>query len=374
MKIEAVKDHESSKSHIQAQATKKARAGVPEESVAVRALVSMKTAQFERLKMLFRNVHAIGKSGRPFSDYMWMCKVDDQKGLEIGSTYRNANQAKTFIHYIAEVERKRLKEKIAATKYISIMSDGSTDAVMEEELVYLRSCQAGKVEAQFVGIQAVEKADAHHITEAICTIMDSVTGGSSKEGATDDYHWMEKLVACATDGAAVMTGAKRGVVSQLRGRKAYIVGVHCMAHRPELAYADAIRGNTLSKKVEELLSGLYVFYHKSCLNRANLKKSFAAVELNVLMPTRIGGTRWVSHLLRTSDQFLRGYKGIAHHLEEIQSPDSEGVNEVQRSKARGFLRIMKDQDVLRFSCFLHDVLTHLANLSTILQKTTVTVD
>jgi len=86
-----------------------------------------------------------------------VCRVDEQKGLAVGKTYRNADQAQVFMHYIAEVERRKVKEEISATKFI----DGSTDSsVMEEELVYTRMSRAGKVKVQFVGIQALKKADA----------------------------------------------------------------------------------------------------------------------------------------------------------------------------------------------------------------------
>ncbi|XP_073667564.1 zinc finger protein 862-like [Paramisgurnus dabryanus] len=294
-----------------------------------------------------------------------VCRVDEKKGLAVGKTYRNANQAQVFMHYIAEIERRKVKEEISATKFISIMVDGSTDSsVMEEELVYTRMSRAGKVKVQFVGIQALKKADAAHITDAICSQMSAISGGED---------WKGKLVACGTDGAAVMTGSKTGVVSRLRGERTYILGVHCMAHRLELAFKDVMKTNNLCRKVEDLLTGLFTFYHRSPLNRAKLKDSFSVLGIKPLMPTRIGGTRWVCHLLRALDHFLRGFKGIVQHLEQMQSPDDEGVNAAQQSKARGFYKLMTDGDVLKFSSFLHDTLTHLSNLSLKLQQSCLTV-
>ncbi|ROI96431.1 Zinc finger protein 862 [Anabarilius grahami] len=206
------------------------------------------------------------------------------KGLAVGKTYRNANQAQVFMHYIAEVERRKVKEEISANKFISIMADGSTDSsVMEEELVYTRMSRAGKVKVQFVGIQALKKADAACITDAICSQMSAVSGGEEE--------WKEKLVACGTDGAAVMTGSKTGVVSRLRGERTYILGVHCMAHRLELAFKDVMKTNSHCRKVEDLLTGLFTLYHRSPLNRAKLKDSFSVLGIKPLMPTRVGGTR-----------------------------------------------------------------------------------
>eukprot|EP00063_Salmo_salar_P088414 XP_014063249.1 PREDICTED: uncharacterized protein KIAA1586-like [Salmo salar] len=143
------------------------------------------------------------------------------------------------------------------------------------------------------------------------------------EGLCDE--WWSKLVALGTDGAAVMTGAKNGVVSRLKGDRAYIIGIHYMAHRLELTFSDAIRSNVMFQKVEDLLSGLYTFYHSSPLNRANLINRFQALGQTPLVPTRIGGTRWVGHLLAALDHFLRGYQGLVQHLEQIQSADGQNV-------------------------------------------------
>lgn len=119
------------------------------------------------------------------------------------------------------------------------MCDGSVDSAVEErELVYVRSCQAEKVHINFVGIQSVEKRDAEHITNAISSMMASV---SSRE---QPGQWRDKLVACATDGAAVMVGVKTGVMSRLCEDRPFVMGIHCMAHRLELAYKDTVKGST----------------------------------------------------------------------------------------------------------------------------------
>jgi len=85
------------------------------------------------------------------------------------------------------------------------MSDGSTDtAVMKQEILYTRLCNRGKVEVHFVTIQDVEKADGKNIAQVIDN-MREVCG----------EEWQAKLVACATDGASMMTGISKGVVSRL---------------------------------------------------------------------------------------------------------------------------------------------------------------
>ena len=325
--------------------------------------------------------------------------LDEKKGLKVGKTYRNEVECRLFTKYIAKAEQIKLREELEETKFCSILSDGSTDtAVKEEELVYVRFCTKGNVNVKFIGIEAVEKADSANITQAIKNQMDAACKG-----------WEGKLVACVTDGAAVMSGGKSGVVTRLKGDKTYVIGVHCMAHRLELSFSDAIKESAMFRRIDELLGGLYSFYHKSPLNRANLIKSYATLKAKPLMPTRIGGTRWVGHLLRALDHYLRGYPAIVLHLEQvidtlinswptqtlnvicnikyssfivfflclcifqIQSPDAQGVRSVPQAKAKKFHSLAKESALLQFCGFLFDVLSHLSSLSATLQKPTITL-
>lgn len=50
-----------------------------------------------------------------------------------------------------------------------------------------------------------------------------------------------------------------------------------------------------------------------------------------------------------------------------------GGSEKQQAKARGFLHAMKDGAVIKFACFLYDLLSQLSSLSLTMQRSSVTV-
>ncbi|XP_060782584.1 zinc finger protein 862-like [Neoarius graeffei] len=185
--------------------------------------------------------------------------------------------------------------------------------------------------------------------------------------------WQTKLVACCTDGASVMTGAHKGVVARLRETNKHVLGMHCMAHRLELAFKDAVQKCALARQLEDNLSGLNKFYCKSAQNRANLKRCFSMMGQTPLIPTRVGGTRWVSHLLRAVDQYLRGYNGVTSHLEEVKLSNVGGVKATQQNKTCGYLKTWWDPVALMFCNFMHDCLTQLSSLSKTVQTSDVTV-
>ena len=96
-------------------------------------------ADINRMSLLFRNAHAIAKAGRPFSDFPWLCTLDEKKGLSVGDSYRNEKKCSEFIESIAEEQRMQLRSVIEKAHYFSIMVDGTTDSsVTEAEIMYIR--------------------------------------------------------------------------------------------------------------------------------------------------------------------------------------------------------------------------------------------
>ncbi|XP_052088851.1 zinc finger protein 862-like [Mytilus californianus] len=120
-----------------------------------------------------------------------------------------------------------------------------------------------------------------------------------------------------TDGASVMIGKKSGVVKRMKDlTNRPIHGIHCLAHRLELAYKDAVKDVKIYQKCDILLLNLYLFYKYSPLNRANLRISFNSLGLPFLVPLRVGGTRWLPHTQRAISNLLTGYEPLVQHLEQ----------------------------------------------------------
>ena len=160
----------------------------------------------------------------------------------------------------------------------------------------------------FIRCCQVERGTADGILQAIKRAMETVS---------DWNQFTTKLVVLGSDGAAVMLGKNRGVISLLQAHQPSMIAVHCSGHRLELAYKDGIKKIPLAEKVVTLLTGLYYMYRNSPLNRTNLKNAYRCLGLKILLPTRAGGTRWVGHVLRALGNFLSGYAAFQLHLEQV---------------------------------------------------------
>ena len=62
----------------------------------------------------------------------------------------------------------------------------------------------------------------------------------------------DSCVGTGADGASVNFGAKKGVLTLLGEKKPWMVKVHCVAHRLELALGQAFKGTYFSDTVRIL--------------------------------------------------------------------------------------------------------------------------
>ncbi len=113
-----------------------------------------------------------------------------------------------------------------------------------------------------------------------------------------------------------MIGERNSVAALLRQVQPYLITVHCFAHRLELCYKDTVKQDKLYDSVVTLLMGLYYFYN-SPKQHHNLAKVFDVLGQLPAYPTRVGGTRWIGHIVLAMETFLKSYKALICHLENV---------------------------------------------------------
>lgn len=365
-KHDSITKHESSKTHEKCILIAKAKAEPKAVSAAYKIVKTMNAEIMEKLDKLFRNCHAIAVKNKPLTDYLWMCKLDEAKNIELGQTYRNLEYAKKFVSAIAEVELHSVTELVRRCSFLTVIGDGSTDiSVKEQEMWFMRTAIEGEIYVRFMGVACTEKANAENIVKSLKSVV-------SQNLKIEWSEFNSKMVSVACDGASVMLGVKAGVAALLKKEQPCLIPVHCMAHRLELALKDSVKAIKLYQKTVSVLAmGLYYFYHNSPLNRSMLERSFIAlksIKTDVLLvPVRVGGTRWVQHTVNALQNIHGSYRYIMQHLGQLSEP-TERVSIDSKSKAVAFMRLLKSKDVLCFMMLLLDVLIPLRRLSLLLQE------
>lgn len=231
-KLDSVTKHEKSKQHLKAVLINEAKQKSKSESTAAKIVETMNKNIIDKLEKMFRNCHAVVLQNRPITDYLWLCALDEMKGIDLGLTYRNKESAKCFIQAISNVELKSVSNLIEQSKFICVIGDGSTDvSVKEQDMWFVRFSVCGQVFVKFIGVEAVDKANAENIVNGLHNVVENNI-------KLEWNSFVRKLIAISCDGASVMVGCRGGVATLLRKEQPCILTLHCMAHRLELALKD----------------------------------------------------------------------------------------------------------------------------------------
>lgn len=95
-----------------------------------------------------------------------------------------------------------------------------------------------------------------------------------------------------------------------------------------------------------------------------------AMEVKVLRPANLEGTRWMPHLSRSLAVLLKNdtYRVFVTHFEDIVQ-GGKGSAEVQ-GRAKNIVKHLKCQKLLHYMYFIQDVLEVLSDLSLEFQRDT----
>ncbi|XP_063408230.1 zinc finger protein 862-like [Mytilus trossulus] len=326
-RIDTIQNHEVSSPHISA--TSVAERPLPQNSLAAKAINSIKQTEYDRLSILFRNAHAVAKHHLSFKTYNVICKLDQAKGLDVGNSYLNDKKACEFVKNIASVSRNETRDLLKKTPFLSLTCDGSSDFMGDEyESLWVRSAQNGKIIEKFLDLGTAESAgsqDIFNYMKAVCF-----------ENSEDNTNQLwSKLIGFCSDGASNMQGIRNGVAALMKRENPEIVVTHCLAHRVELSFKDAIKSSKLYDKTITLLLGLYYLYRRGPKQKKALKRAFSALNMTKILPTRVGGTRWMPHMLRAINVIIKGYRGFKAHLESAshENPKAEGLAKIRTDVA-----------------------------------------
>ena len=108
------------------------------------------------------------KSGKPWTDYEFLCELDITKGLNIGKTYLNRNSGGQFGREICVNILNDISREFLAAKFFSIIMDEATDVSHKEQVIlYVRFSRHGLIKTKFCGIFRVSRANARQITDGL---------------------------------------------------------------------------------------------------------------------------------------------------------------------------------------------------------------
>lgn len=274
-----------------------------------------------------------------FRKYPQICELEARHGVNIGSSYTNDMNARTFVHYIAEAQRQNLISIIEKKRFYSLLIDGSTDSGnIDNELILLVWFDINGPDEEvhtlinYFKICCPTKTSGEGLYEMLEQALGSLGVEEINEGSCS------KLIDMGTDGASANI-AGRGLKGLMERKLPWLYWMWCIAHRLELAVKDALKG-TAFDDIEEMLLRLYYIYENSPKKCRELTKVVSSLrecfelEEGGVRPLRSSGSRWISHKWNAMKLVLAKYGAYTSHL--ISLSEDHSLKSSNRSKIKGY--------------------------------------
>lgn len=165
---------------------------------------------------------------------------------------------------------------------------------------------------------------------------------------------LAKMRGSGTDGASTMVGCHNGVVARLKSISPCAIGVHCAAHRLNLASSEAGDSVKYVKKFSSILRQLYDFFDNSAVRMVGLEvvQNLLNEKGKLLAPC---STRWLS-TERSVNRLKKCFVSVVVSLQREGEERSD-------AKALGLNSLVTEYRFVCTMLLLCDALPHISHLS-----------
>ena len=181
-------------------------------------------------------------------------------------------------------------------------------------------------------------------------------------------------MAFGADGASVNLGKKAGLAAILRKEVPHLVDFHCLPHRLELALLDPQNECKTVEDVYNVLHLIWKTYYYSPKSTRALQAIASELDVNILKPTQVKGTRWLPHISRALKVFVGSpasmsdvgqYATVLIHMEDLAI--NSKLADI-KGRARHIVDKIKSVHFAAFCHFLADLFGILSRLSLQMQR------
>ena len=177
--------------------------------------------------------------------------------------------------------RDKLAVILSSAKAFSILTDGSEarKTGMEKELVFVRVIRGGIPVYFCAALQDCNEfggTDADSLKLAIDTAFDNDNGTIKISEDT----FQKLMVSSTADGASVNFSRYNRVLTQQKETRPWLVTIHCVAHRAELALKDSLLSFKEFKLIDNLMTSVFYLHKRSGKLKRMFRNTANALNIN----------------------------------------------------------------------------------------------
>lgn len=332
------------------------------ENAPLNSIVSrLSRQQNESMIKLFRTAYCLVKQNFSLRSFEVLLHLQECNGVQLGRSYRNRTAACDFFESIATIIQQNKVNHLKSTEFFSLLIDGSTDvSVKEQEIVHIKYLENGMPVTLFLGLIEVENGTAEGILEGLGSFF-------SQLGVAN---WKTKLVGLGKDGASVNVGSQSGLGAILKRDIPYLIQIHCIAHKLELAVLDACKQVNYVEKFQNIVKRLLKYYSKSGKRLHELSEVGKILSQEVRSFGKWNPIRWIASKSRILKVINSNFSAVVTHLEEKAAG---GGRSDEALVAKTLLKDITAIEFVYFLGFMCDLTTALGTLSQFFQLENVTL-
>ena len=170
--------------------------------------------------------------------------------------------------------------------------------------------------------ESIEKGITHIFSDAVSIPLD-----------VKDFKM--KLVCCTSDGASVNFGAKTGLMTRLLVQQPWMIKIHCVNHRVELAIKEAIVETEFSK-VNDFYYPTTFLLKNSGKIKSEINSAAHALNIQHYQLPKLAGTRFVGHRRAAFKCLLDTWPAMKLAFENIIADPK--TRQETKTKVKGLLK------------------------------------
>ena len=255
---------------------------------------------------------------------------------------------------------------------MSVLSDGSQarKTKNEKELVLVRIERSG-IPIYFVvsllDMASFGGSDADSLKLALDSVFCIGNEDGMAAGNVPLIDYTTKLVSATADGANVNMGIYTGALTQLAEIRPWLIKIHCVSHRLELAIKDAVSDISKFQECDSFYISLYYLFKNSGKLKTEVRQACDALNITYYPLPKIQGTRFVNHRRGGFTKLMHCWPAIVTSFENVLA-SNKGCKAETRAKVSGLLRKLKSYRFLSQVAVYLDVLESIGPLSLVFEQ------
>ena len=178
----------------------------------------------------------------------------------------------------------------------SILTDGAEarKTGMEKELIFVRVIRGGIPVYFCSALQDCNEfggTDTDSLKLAVDTAFDENNGLVKLPENTYKY----RMISSTAGSASVNFGKYSGLLTQQKENRPWLITIHCVVHRAELALKDSLLKYNEFKEVDDLMKSVFYLHKRSGKLKRIFKNTAAALNIDGYVFPKVTGRRFVTH-------------------------------------------------------------------------------